>query len=106
MSRLISIDEIEPGMVLKKSIKNNFGQILLSEDVCLTTKHILILKTWNILSVYIESDDNEQIVEFSDEDFIAAKTKLKERFIWDPRNENENDLFKLGMIDYLRKHKI
>jgi len=32
--------------------------------------------------------------------------KLKERFIWEPRNENENDLFKLGMIDYLRKHKI
>jgi len=106
MSRLVSINEIEPGMVLKKTIKNNFGQVLLSEDVCLTAQHILILKTWNVPSVFIESEENEQIVEFSEDDLILAKTKLKERFIWEPRNENENDLLKLGMIDYLRKHKI
>lgn len=101
MVKVVALNQIEPGMVLKKPVKNNFGQILLGDNTVLTATHILALKTWNIPSVFVESEDDVQGEEFSEELIKAAYAKLLERFNWAPRNENERDLVRLGVVGLL-----
>ncbi len=100
MASLVSIDELEEGMILAEPIINNFGQTLLPAGIKLNNKHQIILKTWNISSVYIQSDKNDigLDVELSPELKEKAAKSLLNRMIWIPELKIEKDLFSAGII--------
>ncbi len=50
----ISIDNIAPGMRLAKSVLNESGMVLLSEETELTDAIILKLKNMNVDGVYVK----------------------------------------------------
>jgi len=52
----IEFDQILPGMILAKPVKNFMGAILLNAGVTLQDQHIKILKIWRIEDVFIEND--------------------------------------------------
>ena len=56
---LYAIDDLEPGMVLSKDIKDRTGRTLLKADMALQEKHLKILKTWGISAVEIQGEDTQ-----------------------------------------------
>ncbi len=52
---IISLDAIQPGMVVSDDVVHANGRVLLRADSELTAQHIKIFKTWGILKVGIKS---------------------------------------------------
>ncbi len=109
MSRIITIDQIEEGMIVAEPIVNNFGQVLISPGVILQRKHKNILKTWNIKALVIKSDEQEEEIELSEELRALAVEFLDKKMIWEPRNAIENNLYQIGILqsakNILKKQK-
>jgi hypothetical protein len=93
MSVLVNLNELEEGMILAEPVLNNYGQTLLNSGVKLNSNHKKILKTWNINSLHIKSNNPELNEEISDELKIIAENSLKSRMIWTPELAIEIDLF-------------
>lgn len=100
MSEIISIDNLQEGMVLAEPVINNFGQTLLNTGVCINAHHKKILKTWNIHNLHIqsESSDNNSSVEFGQDILNFIESALSSRMKWKPDLKIENDLFKTAVI--------
>ena len=49
----MKIDDLQPGMIIDRDVKNLQGAILLKEDNEVTERHITIFKTWGVQSVFI-----------------------------------------------------
>jgi len=93
MSKLIRLDDLTPGMVLAEPVLNNYNQTLLSAGIELNDEKIKILRTWNIQTLYIKSENEDKPFEISPEILEICTEKLEKRMIWQPRNEIEKDLF-------------
>lgn len=98
MGKIIHIDNIEEGCILGEPVMNSYGQILIPSGATLSSKHVTLLKTWNIQTVSIKSDEAEETAEMSDEVRHLCIEKLQTRMKWEARNDNEKDLFQLGVI--------
>lgn len=98
MALIKSISELEEGMVTAEPIVNNFGQTLLPAGIELKTKHIELLRMWNIQTVYIKSDDSESEGEINEEIIRQSNEILSKRLSWVPRNAVEKDLIELGVL--------
>lgn len=58
---LKKVTEIIPGDVLKKDVRAPNGRFLFKKHTVLTEKHILVLKSWGVLKVEVESNKKTQI---------------------------------------------
>jgi hypothetical protein len=92
MARIISIQEVVNGMILSEPVFNLSGQTLLSSGMSLTEKHVKVLKTWNITSLSIQDDNNNDDNLINPEILKLAKEKVAKRLDWIPRNPIEIDL--------------
>lgn len=57
---IIGIDEIRPGMVLERDLKDRSGLILLSAGQEITEKHLKIFKMWGIVEADIQGVNKEE----------------------------------------------
>lgn len=104
MARLITLEEIEDGMVLSSPAKNKFGQVLLGAGLSLTQKHKGMLKTWGVTMLQIVDDaEIEAEKSFSEAMRDDAAQKLRDRFRWSPENDYEKDLFDMALKSLLEK---
>lgn len=55
----VNVDEAEEGMVVADDICGPNGQLLLPAGICITAKHLRVLKTWGIRYIGVEGDDPE-----------------------------------------------
>lgn len=79
----ISLNHIQPGMVLSEDVVHANGRVLLRADSELTEQHIKIFKTWGILKIEIKSFDSESAEskqQYSPEAIEAATAKQRVRF--------------------------
>jgi hypothetical protein len=104
MPKSLTINDLEPGMILHSPVSNNFGQILIGSGFELSEKHIFMLKTWNIQSVTIQSEDSDDEVIIDEDKLKETRDKLLEIIGWQPRNINEEDLIDLGTLALYNKH--
>ncbi|MBM2817206.1 MAG: hypothetical protein HW421_3968 [Ignavibacteria bacterium] len=102
MGQVVAIDDIEDGMILSEPVINSFGQTLIPSGATLAVRHINMLKTWNIQGVSIKGDETEENFELSEELKTICIEKLSEIVKWMPRNENEEDLYNMGIQSVLR----
>ncbi|MGE5479763.1 MAG: hypothetical protein ACM3U1_04965 [Chloroflexota bacterium] len=98
MSTLISVEDIEDGMQLAEPIVNSFGQTLLGGGVVLGQKHKRILKTWNVLTIYVNDNDASEGDTYSEEALKLAEERIGRAVSWEPRNNSERDLIKFGVL--------
>lgn len=98
MGKLISIGELEEGMILDEPVVNNYGQILLNKGVSLTFRHKKVFLTWNIKSLNIKSSEEESQSEFSQEQLELSENRLKSKVKWIPRLAIEKDLLGTAII--------
>ena len=57
---IISVDNIEPGMVLAEKVLTSKRMMLLPEGTILSEGHLLTFKTWGISEVNIAGEDNDE----------------------------------------------
>lgn len=98
MACLKLVSELAEGMITAEPIVNNFGQTIMPSGMEMKTKHIEMLKVWNIQTVYIKSDENDSDVEISKEILIQAKEILSKKCPWEPRNVLEENVVELGIL--------
>lgn len=102
MGKIITIDEIQEGMILDEPVLNSFGQTLLNKGASLSQKHKIVFQTWNIKSLKIKSDEEDSENEFSPEQLELSEKNLKIRLNWQPRNLVEKDLYNSAIILFAR----
>lgn len=103
MSSIITIDEIQEGMIISDPVMNNFGLTLIPAGTVLKENHKRLLKTWNIRAVTIKDEDNDDELELPEETRIAAEEVLKQKMKWTPRNQIEHNLLQAAIIHVARK---
>lgn len=98
---VISVEKVEPGMVLAEKVMTPKRMMLLPEGVELTAAHLITFQTWGITEVNIVGEDGKDAGnEMSEEERAAAEEEL--RFIF-----KHNDLTKSlakNIFDLACKH--
>ena len=97
MPKTINIDEIIEGMESYSEINNKFGQTLVGAKVILNDKHKKILKTWNISSIEIASEDKSGNDESEGVSQEAAINLVAEKISWEPRNKYEEEIINMAI---------
>lgn len=97
MLKTITPDEIEAGMELAESVNNKFGQVLLSAQTKLQSKHAGILKTWGVYAIQVYSESGNAFSQFDETAVANAREKLAKRMNWTPRNSYEEELEKIAL---------
>lgn len=107
MSRIITTEEIENGMVLKEPILNASGGVLLGSGVTLNEKHKKYFKMWGISSLTIQSDDinDDNNTEIDEATYNKSKEEFLKRFNWEPSNNIEEELVEMGILNKLYKNE-
>ena len=103
MPSVISVDEIEDGMIVSAPVVNSYGQTLIPAGATISVNIVKLLKTWDIRSVSIKSDLMEGNVDISEEQKALAKEALSKRVLWKPRNPIEWDLLSMGVFHIATK---
>lgn len=102
MSVLVPIDSKLIGMKLDRSIMNKFGQVLLPSDLELAERHIELLNTWGVKSVWIHKDEISGNSSLDEEKVKELKESLSKRLEWKPRNSWESELYTLAFQTLIR----
>lgn len=58
---LISIEQLEPAMVLAADVRSRTGRLLATRNTAITAQHLIAFRTWGVLEVEtfnINSDNN------------------------------------------------
>jgi len=59
---IICLEDIRPGMILGKDLKDRNGLVLLREGHEITEKHLKILKMWGIIEADIQGVTREEVI--------------------------------------------
>ncbi len=57
---VLSLEAINPGMVLAGDVKDRNGRVLLSAGSEITERHLRIFKMWGILTVQVHGEEKEE----------------------------------------------
>lgn len=99
MSKVISVDEIQDGMIIAEPIVNRYGQVLLASGVVLSQQHATFLKTWNVRTIKVTAGaEEEETSEISEEMRQQILESIAQRTSWKPRIPIEEDLFKVAVF--------
>lgn len=82
---LVNVSNLKDGMVVLTPVSNKHGNVLLKTGDTLTEKNIVLLKSWGITEVDIESSDRHQAEETANDalspEIVAVIDKeVKEMF--------------------------
>jgi len=104
---LVNVSNLKDGMMVLTPVSNKHGNVLLKTGDTLTEKNIVLLKSWGITEVDIESSDRHQAEEtandaLSPETMAAIDKEVQEMF---PEFEDNPLMEKLYGIIKKAKHK-
>ena len=78
---IISVDKVEPGMVLAEKVLTPKNMMLLPEGVTISEGHMLTFRTWGITEVnVVGAEGAEGENELSDEEREALEKEVREIF--------------------------
>lgn len=79
-----NVTDVKPGDVLADTVISVKGKVLLGKDIVLTAKHISLLDTWDVQSVFIKTDDGA-----ADEELPSANAALEQGSLGEQAAEPE-----------------
>ncbi len=85
----ISTQNVQPGMIVKKDIKDKNGRLLLPQNSQLEEKHIRILKIWGIYEVDIDQAEEEEEKNLQSSNLTVQDIKYASKIIR-PKYANTN----------------
>jgi hypothetical protein len=80
---VLNSDELKPGMILAKPVRNFQEVLLLNEGTELSKKNIRMLKSWGVVEIRVEGGDDEdegRDVELNGKLKESIERELKEKF--------------------------
>ena len=80
---VLDSDELKPGMILAKPVRNFQGVLLLNEGAELSEKNIRMLKSWGVVDILVEGGgdkDEGREVELDSKAKESIERELKEKF--------------------------
>lgn len=102
MPQLTLLNAVNIGMKLDRAVLNKFGQVLLPAELELAERHIELLITWGVKSVWIGSSSDSSVNLHDEETQKKAKELLHKRLSWKPRNMWETELYTLALQTVIR----
>ncbi len=96
--RKISLDSVQPGMVLAKAILGSEGQVLLNAGVEIKPQYLVYLKNMGIHALYVQDDrlDDVEVL-----DVVSEETRLEARFlVKEIMKEVQSGAYKKGLTIY------
>lgn len=69
---LVLIDNLVPGMVVKRCVKDRSGRLLLTEGTALEAKHLGILRMWGVMEVEVSAEAEPETDQPAPEDDLDA----------------------------------
>ncbi|GFO69737.1 hypothetical protein GMLC_33160 [Geomonas limicola] len=57
----VQIDNLSPGMVLKKNVTDRSGRLLLPSGTALEPKHLNIFRMWGVLDVEVTDESEAEV---------------------------------------------
>lgn len=78
---IISVDSVEPGMVLAEKVLTPKNMMLLPEGVTITEGHMVTFRTWGIAEVNVVGEgDSDGPNELTEEEKSALEIEVREIF--------------------------
>ena len=79
---VLNSDELKPGMILAKPVRNFQEVLLLNEGTELSEKNIRMLKSWGVVEIRVEGGDEDEgrEVELNSKVKESIERELKEKF--------------------------
>ena len=79
---VLNSDELKPGMILAKPVRNFQEVLLLNEGTELSEKNIRMLKSWGVVEIQVEGGDEDEgrEVELNSKVKESIERELKEKF--------------------------
>ena len=75
---IVSLDLIEPEMILAKEVRDSSGRVLLGQGAEVTEKHLSLFRRWGIIEVDIEGHGEEiEEIPLDPEVLNEAREKMK-----------------------------
>lgn len=106
MAKMVAVKDLVPGDILADEVLSIAGKVLLGKEVALTNRHISLLNTWDIQSVFIDSDEKE-VEEAENEQFIPKEDQpASSEYI---KFNQEYDLIATNIVqsfDIIKQHRI
>ena len=53
---LVRIEDLETGLLIAADVRDSYGRLLIKAGICISAKHLQVLKMWGIHEVDIEQD--------------------------------------------------
>lgn len=106
---VISLDAIEPGMILAGDVKDRSGRVLLSTGAEISEKHLRIFKMWGILTVSVRGEEQEETRSNTDSEIDPDLLREAERKTVELFCHNDlahpfiRELFRLVTLENLRR---
>lgn len=100
----VPIDHLSAGMVLKSSVCDRSGRLLLPEGAELTEKHLQIFRTWGILEAEVVGESDSETGgrdhdEISPEALAAAEAEMSRLFMHnDPEHPAIKELLRICIV--------
>ena len=101
MYKILTTDELEEGMVLHETAKDNFGHFLFPIGTLLTSNVIETLKKWFSGSIIVKTANEVEVTDFTEEQISNSKEKILNRMNWEPENNFELEIFQMAVNHYL-----
>ena len=76
---LISINDLQPGMVLAAEVNDRSGRMLLAAGNEITEKHLRIFKRWGVVEVDVAGTDQASVDQIVDSETDAVALEEAER---------------------------
>ncbi len=59
MSKMVAIEDLSPGAVLADAVLTINGRVLLGKGITLTNRHLSLLHSWDVQTIFIETADED-----------------------------------------------
>ena len=78
---MITLENLEPGMVLADAVRDRNGRVLLGEGIEIEAKHLLIFRTWGIVEAAIVGEDGSDTSVLPDTVTVEKLDQAKRRLL-------------------------
>lgn len=106
----VKSEQLQPGMVIAREVKNLDGMLLLPTGCELSERHIDILQTWGVAEVEIEASEemvqsHDPLAQMPPEMLAQMTSGLRARF-WKPDEFGPvpAEIFKIMLLRQARRH--
>lgn len=89
-AKMVVVQNLKPGDILADVVLSMSGKILLGKDITLSPRHISLLKTWDVQNVFINSDEEQTVVE---EQSVAEAQPVADPLQQKARKVNSKEYF-------------